>query len=247
MPAPSCSDPSVRCLAAAFASLADPRKPKGLRHPLGALLSLTIVGLLCGAENPEQISRFAANHPALLPALGFRPPKQGRLKERRGKIAPPSNDMIARALTFVDGKALNHAIGEWLGRLLASAKMVAVDGKALRGQDDYILSAYCPALGHVLWQESVGEKENELSAFLRILPDLLARLGKVRIFTGDAGFCHKEVARILTEKRRHYLLQLKAPHLTDMRLAEHSLAQHETKPPLAKTVEKRGPSGDARL
>jgi hypothetical protein len=211
--------PTLRSLADVFASIPDPRKPRGVRHPLGALLSLTVVGLLCGAENPEQISRFAANHPDLLAPLGFRPPKRARVASRRGVIAPPSNDMVARALALVDGAMLNRCLGEWLGRLVAPREMAAIDGKALRGQGDHVLSVYCPSLAHVLWQEGVGEKENELSALLRILPQLLDMLAKVRLFTGDAGFCHKAVAAILVEKRRDYLLQLKAPHTTDVRLA----------------------------
>jgi hypothetical protein len=218
----------------------------GRRHPLGALFSLTVVALLCGEENPVQISRFAKNHPDLLPALGFRPVSQGRCPQRRGKIVAPSNDMITRALTFVESATLNVCLGQWLGRLLARREVAAVDGKALRGQGDYVLSVYCPALGHVFWQESVGKKENELTALLRILPELLERLGKVRVFTGDAGFCHKAVARILVEERRDYLLQLKAPHLTDVRLARASFEQITSQPPLAETVEKRGACEDEK-
>lgn len=237
---------TLKSLADVFRSLPDPRKPKGLRHPLGALFSLIVLALLCGEENPEQISRFAKHHPRLLPALGFRPPSQGRRKERLGKIAPPSNDMIARALALVDGETLNRYLGRWLGRLLARRELAAIDGKALRGQEEYLLSVYCPALGHVLWQENVGGKENELSALLRRLPEILAHLGSVRLFSGDAGFCHKEVARILAAERRDYLLQLKAPHVTDVRLAEDSFRQISHRAPLAETVEKREARGGAR-
>jgi hypothetical protein len=244
VPAPA---PSVtRSLFEVFSSLPDPRSAIGRRYPLGALFSLIVVALLCGEENPEQISRFAKCHPKLLPALGFRPVSQGRSHERRGKITAPSNDMIARSLTFVDGATLNVYLGRWLGRLLARREMAAVDGKALCGQDDYVLSVYCPALGHVFWQESVGEKENEMSALIRILPELLERLGKVRLFTADAGLCHKEVARILVEERRDYLLQLKAPHLTDVRLARDSFEQITSQPPLAETAEKRGVRGGGK-
>ena len=240
------ADLGSRCLAQAFSSLHDPRKAKGLRHGLGALLSLVVVALLCGEENPEQISRFASCHPELLPSLGFRPPSQGRVPGRRERIAPPSNDTIARALRIAEGADLNLHIGDWLGRMLAEREIAAIDGKALRGQLDYTLSVYCPSLGHVFWQETVGTKENELSALLRVLPELLSRLGKVRLFTGDAGFCHKEVARIIVAKKRHYLLQLKAPHLTDLKLAKDSFAQLTLRPPLARTVEKRGARGDAK-
>jgi len=229
-----------------FASLPDPRKSKGVRYPLGALYSLIVTALLCGEENPERISRFARHHPELLPALGFRPLKRPRVAERKGAITPPSNDMIARALCMVDGKTLNEYIGRWLARLLARRSTVAIDGKSLRGQGGYVLSVYCPALGHVLWQESVGAKENEMSALLKALPELLAPLSKALVFTGDAGFCHKEVARVLVENRRHYLLQLKAPHETDLGIARDSFAQITRREALARTVEKRGAIADAK-
>jgi hypothetical protein len=233
------ADP-VRCLGEAFAALPDPRKAKGVRYPLGALLSLIVVALLCGEENPERVSRFAACQPQLLPLLGFRPPLQGRHAHRRGKITAPSNDTIARALAMVEGTNLNLYLGEWLARLLAHRQMVAVDGKSLRGQGEHVLSVYCPALGHVLWQESVGSKENELSALLRILPQLIERLDRVRLFSADAGLCHKKVARIIVEKRREYLLQLKGPHHTDVALAQDSFRQLTRRPALATTEEKRG-------
>lgn len=233
------ADP-VFCLGEAFAAIPDPRKPKGVRHPLGALLSLIVVALLCGEENPERISRFAACHPQLLPLLGFHAPLQGRCAHRRGRICPPSNDTIARALAMVESANLNVYLGDWLARLIAQREMVAVDGKSLRGQGEHVLSVYCPALGHVLWQESVGSKENELSALLRILPQLIERLDKVRLFSADAGLCHKKVARIIVEKRREYLLQLKGPHLTDVALARDSFRQLTLRPALATTQEKRG-------
>lgn len=196
--------------------------------------------MLCGEENPEQISRFASLHPRLLPSLGFRPPADSLLAQRRGVIAAPSNDTIARAMEMAQGSGLDRCLGTWLGRMSAQRQAASLDGKALRGQLATVLSLYSPALGHVLLQESVGTEENELAALLRILPELLSRLSKVRLFTGDAGFCHKEVARALAESRRDYLLQLKAPHLTDLRIAEEAFAQITQTPPLAETVEKKG-------
>ena len=234
-------------LADTFAAIPDPRNPKGVRHPLGALLSLIVVALLCGEENPERISRFAGANPGLLPLLGFRPTRRPKRDERRGAIVAPSNDMIARALEMVSGEALNEHLARWLGRWSARREVAAIDGKALRGQGGYVLSVYSPASGHVLWQENVGEKENELSALLRALPALCERLGKVRLFTGDAGFCHKEVARLLTERRRDYLLQLKAPHTTDLKLAQNTFEQiTAAEPPLAKTAEKKGAREDPK-
>jgi DDE_Tnp_1-associated len=237
----------IRCLAQVFAAIPDPRRTKGLRHRLGSLLSLIVVALLCGEKSMEGFSRFGREHPELLPALGFAPPHQGRVAARRSLIAPPSNDTLARATALVCGADMNAAVGRWLGRLLAVGEVASIDGKALRCSGSRMLSVWCPALGHVLWQEGMGStKDAELPTLLGALPDLLARLAKVRLFTADAGFCHKAVARHLVAERRHYLLQLKAPHATDLAIARDSFAQITRRAPLATTVEKRGARGAAR-
>ena len=64
-----------------LAEVPDPRKKKGLRHPLEAMLALTVVGLLCGQRSYTQIAKWARLHPALRNALGSRrnkPPRPQR-------------------------------------------------------------------------------------------------------------------------------------------------------------------------
>ena len=50
----------------------DPRR-QGIRYPLTALLSLTVVAILAGMKSLEAIAQFGRYHgPALAQALGFR-------------------------------------------------------------------------------------------------------------------------------------------------------------------------------
>ncbi len=51
----------------------DPRSLHGLRHPLSALLGLTVVAVLAGMRGPEAIAQFRRDHGwPLLQHLGFR-------------------------------------------------------------------------------------------------------------------------------------------------------------------------------
>ena len=54
-----------------LAEIPDPRKKKGLHHPLAAMIALTVVGLLCGQRSYTQIAKGARLHPDLRNALGF--------------------------------------------------------------------------------------------------------------------------------------------------------------------------------
>ena len=231
---------AVSCLLDVFSSLNSSRCARGTRYPQHAVLSLVLVGVLAGCRNYSQISVFAKARPKLLRRLGFRPPKYPRKPESRGRIAAPSEDTLGRVVSGVSGGDLNARLGEFLARMVAAGSRAAVDGKALRGAREYVLSVFVNDVCHVVWQEQVGAKENELSSLERSLSSVLARYPGLRLLTGDAAFCHKSVARALVGARRDYLMQLKAPHSGDVALAKRAFEQLTTAPALAETVEKRG-------
>lgn len=221
-----------------FASLKSSRAARGTRHPLHCSLALILLAVLSGCRNHSQISAFARARPALLKRLGFRPPKYPRKK--RDTIAAPSEDTLGRILASLRPAQLNEALARFLSRMVARGSQAAIDGKALRGADEYVLSVFVNDICQVAWQEDVGKKENELSRLERSLPAILSRYPNLRLFSADAGFCHKSIARALVEARRDYFVQLKAPHDTDVALAKHAFAQLRQTPPLAESVEKRG-------
>lgn len=232
----------MACLLEVFAALHDPRSAHGRRYGLPAVLSLIVVALLAGARNFSQIYAFGQARPGLLARLGFGHPKQVRRPQRRGRpLACPNEDTLANILELLPPAQLNDKFTLWLGRLVGrGASVAAIDGKALRGADEYVLSVFVNDLRQVVWQEDVGDKENELSTLERSLPEILARYPGLRLFTGDAAFCHKSIARELIKAKRDYFLQLKAPHKTDLKLAQDSFRQLRTLPPPARSEEKRG-------
>jgi len=237
----SCEELAIQCLRDVFSSLRCMRCARGRRYSLSSTLALVLVGLLAGCKNPSQICVFGRTHPSLLPKLGFRPPKRPRKKESKGCIASPNEDTITTILASVDNKELNDKLVLFLYRMIRRGAVAAIDGKALRGSDDYVLSVFVNDIQQVVWQEDIGKKENEQSALERVLATILEKYPQLKIFTGDATFCQKKFACALIKAKRDYFLQLKSPHDTDVSLAQDSFMQIcAATSPAAKRVDKRG-------
>jgi hypothetical protein len=230
----------LNCLLDVFASLKSSRAARGVRYPLDSTLALVLVAVLAGCKNHSQIYVFAKAHPKLLKRLGFHPPKYPRKPQSKGRISAPCEDTVGRILATVSGEDLNERLCEFLSRMVARGSQAAIDGKALRGAGEYVLSVFVNDLCQVVWQEQVGRKENELSCLQRSISTILAHYPNLRLFTGDAAFCQKSIARALVRARRDYFLQLRSPHTDDVALAQQAFARMRTTPPAAKTVEKRG-------
>jgi hypothetical protein len=230
----------TRCLLEVFSSLKSSRDPRGTIYPLAPTLALVLIALLSGCKNPSQISAFGRAHPHLLAKLGFCPRRRPRKSENRGRVSGPNEDTIKNILQSVDGRSFNEKFSLFLARMVGRGASAAVDGKALRGSEDYVLSVFVNDLCQVAWQEDIGQKDCELKALERALPQVLARYPNLRLLSGDAAFCHKSIARILVKARRDYFLQLKPPHDTDLALARDSFRQLTQKPALSRSEEKRG-------
>jgi hypothetical protein len=122
-----------------LATVPDPRRAKGRRHPLAFVLALAACAVLAGAKSLTAIAEWAADAPAaVLTALG------APNREPSGPSAPTEATM-RRILQRVDGDALDAAIGAWLtardtnrppsGQELGerARPSLAVDGKTVRG------------------------------------------------------------------------------------------------------------------
>jgi hypothetical protein len=186
-----------------LATVPDPRSRRGRRHPLRAILSLTVVAILAGMKSLEAIAQFGRDHgPALAHTLGF----------TRGKT--PNKSCFSKLFRRLDVAALEEALGRWiLGRVQHQGwDALAVDGKTARGSADgdvpgvHLLTAYVPAAAAVLKQLRVDAKTNEHKAALQLL-GVLPLAGKV--VTGDAMFTHRDTAQQIRDGRGDYILIVK--------------------------------------
>lgn len=225
----------------AFALIPDSRNPKGRLHPLDSIFALAVVAILAGCKNPSHIHQFGKSNPRWLLLLGFRPAKRPRREKNRGRVRGPNEDTISSVFAGISPSVLNEALATWVASRVRRGDVAHVDGKALRNAKDHVLSVFVGRIGQVVWQETVGTKENELSALERSIETVLARYPAIRTFTGDAMFCQKTITRAIVAARRDYFLQLKSPHKTDVAIAEEVFAQQMSLPPLTTdSGEKRG-------
>ena len=136
-----------RSLLEAFAQVPDPRKRRGRRHPLPAVLALASAAMLSGARSLYAIAQWGRlQRPEVVRALGF-------TRERTPCVAT-----LHRAFKSLDASAFERALAGWAGATLGDARRVAVDGKALRGIHGEelpgvrLVAAYADEAGLVLAQ-----------------------------------------------------------------------------------------------
>ena len=106
----------------ALGEIEDPRKPKGVRHPLPAILALSVCAMLSGARSLYAIAQWGREHPQFAPWLGFS-------RERTPCVAT-----LHHVFRRLDVDAFESALGRWAQEWLGEGEAtIAIDGKALRG------------------------------------------------------------------------------------------------------------------
>ena len=137
-----------RSLLAAFADVPDPRKRRGRRHPLPAVLALASAAMLSGARSLYAIAQWGRlQRTEVLEALGFT------------RDSSPCVATLHRAFKALDARPFEAALAGWAqGQLGDGWEAVALDGKALRGIHGEelpgvrLVAAYCDRAGLVLAQ-----------------------------------------------------------------------------------------------
>jgi len=177
-----------------LASIADPRKRRGVRHSVATVAAISICAALSGARSFCAIAEWTES----LSIEALR-----RMGSKRPK--PPSEPTIRRVLQSIDAEKFDAQLGEWIiDHIPLAGKAIAVDGKTLRGAHDagqrppQLISAILHQEAVVIGQMAVSEKTNEIPKLKELLQPLPL---EGAIVTADALHTQKESARFLVEDK----------------------------------------------
>ena len=180
----------------AFTDLPDPRLDRQKKHNLIDIIALTICGVLAGEDTFVDIEYYARNKFDFF----------NEFLELPNGI--PSHDTFNRVWNLIDPKIFEHCFQSWLNEVKSafniSGKVVAIDGKTMRGSAKkstclkglHIISAYATELGLTLGQVATPDKTNEIKAIPELLDNLYL---KGCIVTIDAMGCQKEIAHKIVD------------------------------------------------
>jgi predicted transposase YbfD/YdcC len=206
-----------------FATVPDPRDPRGIRHSLPCVLALCTAAVLCGNTQVEDVTAWVHAAPQeVLAAAGAR-------RNALGTRVAPHPDTVERVFTALGAQFLAAHAGAYLASRAHPGPVtfalagpgwlpaIAVDGKAVRGAagDDglipYLLAAVTHGTGIMLAERLIGPKTNEVPEFgplLRELNEYYLLAGQV--ITADAGHTVKAHARLICEELlAHYVFTVK--------------------------------------
>ena len=180
-------------LTEALDKVPDPGGRHGRRHPIGAILTLAVRAMMCGARSLYAISQWGRDHgPAMSRSLGF------------SRDQTPSVATLHRVLRRLDRDSFEKILGEWMRQNgLNESDAIAVDGKSLGGIHGeqvpgvHLVSAFSHQSGEVIGQKSVEDKGGELGALRRLLNEVDI---DGRVITGDAQFTqHRDCETIVSK------------------------------------------------
>ncbi|MDP9355711.1 MAG: ISAs1 family transposase, partial [Chloroflexota bacterium] len=232
-------------LVAALAGVPDSRHRRGRRHGLTGMLAIGACACLTGATSYVAISEWAAAHgQAVLDRLSNGSSRQGL----------PCEATLRRCLQATDAAALDAAVAGWAGAQLAAQqaaaahaagqvllpvnadrRVIALDGKTLRGSAPrstpeqvaaarrgagrtHLVAGYDHASGVTLGQVACSAeagKGGEVAA-ARALAAALDERGLLAeaVITADAGFTARALAADLRERGAHWILRVKGNQKT---------------------------------
>ena len=172
------TDPRLRTLQAAFASIPDPRKRRGQRYDLPFLLICLVAALLCDCNSLEAVGRWTRDQRSVL----------ARVCGPRRHLTP-TDSLYRRLLPRLSVAHIERALACWVQqtRPLRDREPVALDGKVVRGARTatqaapQLLSVSTHTTQETLVQVRISDKTNEIPVAQELLPHLALR---GRVVTG---------------------------------------------------------------
>ena len=147
---PALAPVPVPSLLMALAEVPDPRRRRGRRYPVAAVLTFAVCAMLCGARSLYAIAQWGQEQGSaeVRAALGIT------------RARTPCVATLFRLFRDLDRPAFEAALGAWVrAQGLAAGEGVALDGKALRGIHGeqvpgvHRVAAYAHRTGAVLGQK----------------------------------------------------------------------------------------------
>ena len=198
----------IRPLRDVLAEIPDPRHKRGVRYPLGAVLSLACVAMLCGYKSYSAMAEWDKNYgDEIITALGFT------------RKTVPCAATFCQIFRRLDRKAVEATLGRWAEAVLAATtpaqsgpEVLACDGKTLRGSRHqgapgaHLLSAVSHRLGITMQQEAVATKKSEQGALTTLLKGLIL---EGRVLTMDALHTNRQTAQNILEHKGNYVMIVK--------------------------------------
>lgn len=192
-----------------LSSVPEPRVARRRVHKLVDILAIALLAMINGAHGWEDISDFADVREDWL----------------RGFLELPGGVPCADTFRRVFEAIHPRSFGECLAKITADfnvdvqGKVVAIDGKTLRGSFDrrrgrsplHVVSAWVAEGGITLGQIVTEEKSNEITAIPELLKTIDVRGATVTL---DAMGCQKTIARAIIDGGADYALALKNNHPT---------------------------------
>ena len=208
-----------------FQHLPETRSAVNRRHLLVDVVTISVCGVLAGADGPVAIAEWATVH------------KEALRKFLKLPHGIPSHDVIGRVLESLCPQAFVKCFADWLEQLLTRSESaarnadeaapsslktlrhLAVDGKTLRGSHARgkglgpltLVSVWATEQGLSLGQLAVQEGSNETAT----VGPLLSMLDLTdSVVSSDAAGTQKEIAAQIVGQKGDYVLALKANHPT---------------------------------
>ncbi len=184
-----------------FSVLPDPRKNRNQVYSLFDIITVSILSVLCGADDWMEVSFWGESNLTWLQDRGL------------CLNGIPSHDTFSRFFRFVDAPSFEKCFINWTQRISkVVGGVIALDGKTIcnSGCGDekaiHLVSAFSAENNIVLGQIAIEAKSNEITAFPSLIQ--LLDLNKA-IVTIDAAGCQKDVASKIRDQGGDYVLALK--------------------------------------